>query len=401
MNIAKRFLLCLVLLQSLAVAQTVSVSVAPKFTVSNKIALTSTTKTLVNAILNGKTLSGVNVTDGACAPQNPVAAASLISSYGVNWVRLHHIDRGLAEGWWTVPQILAFEDALYDKGIRVSVDGMSKLGELYSGDLKKDLYDQNPNAEALYRQNLERIKPILQHKATFMVDMVNEGYHVTTALKALAFFLKWEPYFKGVNPDLLLTDCADADGGNTETAKHYGVVIIDFYGGFEDFTNLDVKPNWIFEGWNFRGIRDYVKATGKQVMIQEYGSYKVNPHQGANEAFLLTMAAKENWSVNMFAFATNEEGWTGASTDRYAATNDPLQLYILLLQSYLLKNKQGTVVDYWGGDTWDSVANNWRWDNRYAVHGTNFVGTENYIKINNYLWTWNQGAPWVWLVKGF
>src|SRR5690242_4554398 len=71
------------------------------------------------------------LTDNACTPRDPAATAAMLKSRGYNAVRLHHIDRGLREGWWTAAQITNFMDQLYANGIRVSIDLVSKRGETW------------------------------------------------------------------------------------------------------------------------------------------------------------------------------------------------------------------------------------------------------------------------------
>ncbi len=376
----------------------------PAISVSNRVTASTSARTFRQQILDGRRLIGVNVTDSGCAPLDPVAAARLLKSYGVNWVRLHHIDRGLIEGWWTAPQIIAFMDAGKAEGIRFSVDGASKLGEVYdpARDFKADLYAGRPEAIALYHANIERIKPILQHPACFMACLVNEPASRATPAQVTAFFRQEAPTFRQINPNLLLTDASDAwaqaehPSPYAEAASLYDVITIHDYNGGEDF-----GPNglgtWIGEGWITWKIRLFVArarelATKKlPALIQEFGSYSVNKFYGANEMFLQVMAAIEGWSTCQFAFVTNQDGWIGKSVDKYAAVTDQLRLNMLLLGS-LLSKESGLKLDHWDGTTGN-------WGPSFRVSGEHVQITQDFARIGSYMFTWNPQARWVWLVK--
>jgi hypothetical protein len=397
----KRFLLLLVafLLPLLTLGQSLSttavVGIAPKLSCTslNKFGTTS----IRSAVLSGsRRLYGVNVTDGACAPSDPFTAATLLSSYGFNWVRLHHVDRGLKEGWFTVAQVLAFEDALYAKGIRCSVDGTSKLGEVYSRPLpdgsaisgldafKRDLYDANPVAEALYKENLDRITPILKHKATFMACLVNEGGHLTTPGNALTFWQKWSPEFRKINPDLLLSDTPDGcDQGQApdwgepwrKLAVNYDLILCHYYNS-DGWANG--QGNNIFDGWNWGHVTQY-DGLGKRILVQEFGSYKSNPYEGANIAFVLLECLRRGYGSCQFAFATNEAAYRGLSADVFTMTNDPLRLDLALLGAYLVKYGSLGGLASWGGDTGN-------WGGAYSYTCPDVVGTESYVLVKGYLW---------------
>ncbi len=384
-------------------ATAVVTTIAAPFSVSNRVTASTSASTFRQQILDGKRLIGVNVTDSGCAPIDPVAAARLLKSYGINWVRLHHIDRGLREGWWTVPQIIAFMDAGKAEGIRFSVDGASKLGEVYPGDFKRDLYLAVPAAEALYLENIQKITPILQHSSCFMDCLVNEGASHTTPALAKAFFLKWAPVFRKINPNLLLTDASDAwslgehPNPYAEAAGLYDVLTPHDYGGGEDFGPAG-GGTWIGEGWIHWKLRLFVARARElamrklPVLVQEFGSYAVNRFYGANEMFLQVMAALEGWSTCLFAFVTNQDGWIGKSVDKYAAVTDQLRLNMLLLASYLSKNAGGLKLDHWDGTTG-------QWGPNFRVSGDKVEITQDYARIGSYIFTWNPQMRWVWLVK--
>jgi hypothetical protein len=380
-----------------------TISIAPAFTVSNRILTTTSPATFRSQVLNGKRLIGVNVTDSGCAPIDPVAAARLVKSYGVNWVRLHHIDRGLKEGWWTIPQVLAFMDAGHAEGIRFSIDGASKLGELYPGNFKADFYAGNDAALALYRENLDRITPLLKHPAMFMICHMNEGWAHATAIQAQTSYRRWYPVFKEINPVLLQTDGSDGWSYHEHPspmalpASEQDVLTPHMYGGGEDF-----GPNgggtWIGEGWTLWKLRLFVarsrELAGRKlpVLIQEFGSYSVNKNYGANEMFLQVMAALEGWSTCMFAFVTNQDGWIGKSVDKYAAVTDQLRLNMLLLGSYLSKNQAGLQLQHWDGTTG-------AWGPNFRVSGDKVLLTQDYARIGSYIFSWNPSQRWAWLVR--
>lgn len=381
--------------------------ITPPFTVSNKIPVTTSPATFRKQVLAGKRLIGVNVTDGGCAPSDPVAAAKLLASYGVNWVRLHHIDRGLVEGWWTVDQILAFMDAGVQNGIRFSVDGCSKLGELYSGDFKKDLYEGVDAAKTLYLKNVDRITPILKHRGCWGLCLVNEPAnrlsHETGPELVKAFFQEMAPIFRAINPLLALTDASDAwaqfdhPSPYAEAASLYDWLSIHDYNGGEDF-GPSGKGSWVGEGWPTWKIRLFVGRTRElagrfvPVMIQEFASYNVNRFYVANEIFIQTIAALEGWSTCQFAFATNQDCWDGKGQDVYATVTDASRLKTLLYGAYLLKNQTGLALDHWDGTLG-------KWGPNIKVSGSRVSMDQNNARVNSYVWNLQTCPDWARLTK--
>jgi hypothetical protein len=371
--------------------------ISPAITVNNRITAKGSIR---GYILNGKKLYGVNVTDGACAPRDPSRAASLLASFGVNWVRLHHIDRGLREGWWSVGGILNFMDALYANGIRVSVDGTSKLGEIYpSGQegFKRDLYAGNRNAEKLYAENLDRIKPLLRHRACFMVCLVNEGAHMTSPSQARRFWQRWSPRFRSVNSDLLISDCPDAASEQGERfqqyrqlAKSYDVVLCHYY---NSDGSAQGHGNNIFDGWNWYSVLNFGKGLHKPVMIQEFGSYRSNEHQGSNLAFVHYESIRRNFSTCEFSFASNEDGWHGGGGDPFTICNDPLRLHLLTMGAYLYKNARKPFDVHWSADT------EGKWGNEYHFQANGIAGNDQRLKVGSYVWTWDKTRPSAWISR--
>jgi hypothetical protein len=373
---------------------------SPPFTVSNRIATTSSAATMRTAVLNGKILYGVNITDEGNAPIDPVFAATYLSYFGINWVRFHHIDVGLANGWWTIDRLLAFADALYAKGIRFSIDGASKLGELYpsgTDGFRRDLYDGVGAATTLYQANIARITPLLRHKGCFLACLVNEGAHLTTAAKALTFWNTWSPVFRAINPNLLLSDTPDGcDQGEApdwgapwrDLASHYDVILCHYYNSDGYATGTG---NNIFDGWNFNHVTQY-DGVGKRVFIQEFGSYESNPYEGSNIAFVMMEARRRGYSTCQFSFASNLGGWAGSDNDPFTIVGDPIRFKLLLFGGYLNKNVLAPYTVVWGGDTG-------QWSSSYSFTGSNAHANQDYCQVGSYVWTWDKNKPWIWLVK--
>lgn len=394
-SLARPSIICCLALGSAAASSLTDIS--PVFPVSNRITAKGSIR---NYILNGKKLYGVNLTDGACAPQNPAAAANLLAAYGINWVRLHHIDRGLREGWWSAQSIVRFMDALYANGIRVSVDGASKIGEIYpSGQegFKRDLYGGNRNAERLFAENFDRIRPILKHRACFMVCLVNEGAHMTSPSQARKFWQEWSPRFRSVNPDLLISDCPDAaaEQGDRfqqyrQLAKSYDVVLCHYYNS--DGSAQGHGSN-IFDGWNWYSVLNFGKGLHKPVMIQEFGSYRSNEHQGSNIAFVHYESIRRNFSTCEFSFASNEEGWHGGGGDPFTICNDPLRLHLLTMGAYLYKTAHKPFDVHWSAD------NEGKWGNEYRFQAKGISGNDQRLKVGAYVWTWDKTRPSAWMKR--
>lgn len=375
---------------------------APVFSISNKISPSTSPASFRRSVLAGKRLIGVNVTDGACAPDDPVAAAKLLASYGINWVRLHHVDFGILAGWWTVEKVVAFQDALYAVGIRTSLDGFSKLGEKYPGgndQFKRDLMTDMYTARRLYEQNLERITPLLQHKGCFMFCLANECAWACETADIAKEFWEWaSPKARAINPLLIVTDLPDA---YVHGPKFVPVVALHDLGclhtylGTEDFASA-AKPNWTSEFWNWNAVRwfrDMVRdlRPDMKFLIQEFGSWSVNPHYAQNLVFLQTMAAVEGMSTCFYCFASNSYEKT---EDKYAAVRDPMLLNMILFGAYLSKNMTGLRIPYWAG-----YQN--KGESRFEALGEKAAIHQDRAVINSYIWTWRADAPWVWLVKSF
>jgi hypothetical protein len=378
---------------------------APSFTVSNKIAASTSADTARRQFLDGKLYSGVNINDGGVAPTDPAKAAQYTASLGVNLVRVFRDDRGVSDGWISLAGELAFLDQLKANGIRTCVNAESSIGELYPGGNDAfgiDLFNQVPAAETLFLTSLERRRAVLAHSSVLVINMANERAHRTTPEKAIAFFAKWAPWFRKVNPKALLTFLPDA-WALAEHPSHWApvmalcdVISANWYGGGEDF-----GPNgggtWIGEGWVLWKLRLFVSrvreisGVKKPVLIQEMGSFSVNKHYGANEMFFRVMATLEGWSVCVFALVTNQAGWDGTSADKYAAVTDPLRMNMILFGSYLLKNRAGLKLDHWDGTLG-------QWGPNFRASGEKVEITQDYAVVGSYVWSWGAIRR-LWLVK--
>jgi hypothetical protein len=383
----------------------------PPFTVSNRITSTTTIPTLVNQIKAGtRRMIGAVVTDDGCDPEDPEAAAAWCESLGLNSIDFQHVEIARRRGWITIPGVVRFADRLKAHGIFFSVGLADKLGEDYVNGTRagvrafgEDLFRGVEKAEELYRENIQAMLPLLQHPGCFKVNLANEPRDFCTPELAIAFHNKWIPVIRKINPNLQITNLADAWQDPNNPARWDAAVAqldaqeMNFYGTQEDFNHPSGGPNWIVEAWGYRTLlwaRDRLRGLkpGMPVYIGEYGSYDVNPAQGSNEMFLTVQAATERWHTSMFALVTNRAGWVGKSVDKYAAVTSKLRMNLLLFAAYLNKNLTGLKVAFW-----DFVNVGPRF---YAI-GDKCEITERVARVNNYIWTWDRGMQPVWLVRGF
>ncbi len=361
----------------------------------NKISPTTSAAYFRSSILNGtRRLHGASLTDGAVNPIDYVTAAIKFTEFGFNHARFHHTE------WQDVGRMEAFANELGNRGCRFSIGLADKLGEKYHGGIdgfKIDLYNQVPEAETLYLQNLERLTPLLRNRFCFLVVLCNEAAHLVTPALARRFWLKWSPIVRAINPNLLLSDCSDPQTdtpGFAEVAKLYDVATYHYY---NSDGNADGQGNNIYEGWNWRIANWYADICGKRMIINEFGSYASNPHQMSNIAFVMLQCLRYGWSCTHFSFASNEEGWMGKGGDKFTIVNDPCRHSLAILGVYLLKYGKSGGKAFWGGDVnqWSSV---------YQYAGGNAMGNESYAQVKvsdtkTLIWNFNRDEFWNWLVR--
>jgi hypothetical protein len=142
--------------------------------------------------------------------------------------------------------------------------------------------------------------------------------------------------------------------------------------------------------WARDAVRDRKKMP---FIVGEFGSYRINKDQARNEMFLLVQAQIEGWSTFQFAYATNEAGWRGNSTDRYTMTSDPVRMNTLLFGSYLKKNALGLKVDYWNYATPSS---------RFEASGEKVSISQDFARVSSNLWNLNPSVPaWARLTRTY
>jgi hypothetical protein len=389
---------------SLLAAASLSQVAPPEFTISNRVTSSTSPSTFRSQILNGKTLTGVVVTDWGCAPEDPYAAALQLKARGVNAVDFQHLEHVMRSESGRV-RVLSFANVLRLEGVRFSIGVNDKLGEFYPTGipgLMRDVYAKVPAAVSLWKANLELLRPLWTHPACWKLTLNNEGAQYTTPALAGELFDAVTPAIRKENPNILLTDCADAwslpnPRSWDPTIAKYDVHECNFYGPQEDFNHPTGGPNWIAEPWAFRTMlwaRDAVRDRKKMpFIVGEFGSYRINKDQARNEMFLLVQAQIEGWSTFQFAYATNEAGWRGNSTDRYTMTSDPVRMNTLLFGSYLKKNALGLKVDYWNYATPSS---------RFEASGDRVSINQDFARVSSNLWNLNPSVPaWARLTRTY
>lgn len=371
--------------------------------VNNKV--TNTPPYIRKRVLTGKPLHGVNLTHTGNIPDDPHKLGADLASHGVNWARLHHLEYLTDEQIARLPGIM---DILYSYGIIFSVDGCSLIGEPtgYGIDgFKQALYNEDSIAMKMYANNLSRNHAIITHPATFMCCLVNEGAHMTTPEKAERFWIRWSQYFRNISPKLLLTDCPDGfTHGHDfwEVAKSlYDVVSVHYY---NDDGAGNGKGNNIYDGWNWRIVFEYMEFVGKKLFLQEFGSYKSNPHQGSNHAFVLAECLRLGISPCWFCYSDGASQYVNPNPDNvFSIVSDELRMRLLTLGGMLTKygTKGGEV--NWGGLKMNADNTGWAWDTYYKYECDRALVDQNHAIVlgSSYeaVWHWNLNEPISFLLR--
>lgn len=350
------------------------------------------------------------LTDNACAPSNPDQVVSLLKSRGYNAVRLHHIDRGLREGWWSVSKITSFMDKLYAAGIRVSIDLVSKRGETWMTGVdgyKLDLYENRNNARADLEYYVQNIAPILKHPALYLVCLVNEGATILrnnnspagAAAKATSFYQWGAGLARYYGYKGLVTDLPDG-AVDTPTfgpvAKNFDVCTIHFYGGHPDVANQRYFQNsWALEGWNWGTSVWYGLTSQRPVIVQEWGCLPFNTYRGANSAFVIAEMANYGFDGEaQFCFASNQAyldgnydriDWYNFSTDRPRLIAD---LFAAAVNAY----GNGKRTSYFWGHATPPESSKYTWATdkvKLVVDGSKATGTVFVSDTQALVFVWN------------
>jgi hypothetical protein len=360
-------------------------------------------------LLAGKTLYGCNLTNEAPFYPDPAMVSALIAAYGFNWVRLHHIDYLILNGKYTVGQLVAFLDFLHARGIKVSLDGFSLMQELYTeGNFKVDLCNGGEAAEKLYYTYFRMMEPVLRHPSVFMVCLANETAALITPKVAEMFWDKWAPQFHAVNNELLLTDCPDGVAQN-ELIEFADLARRKYDLGGIHYYNSDGEGNGtgnnVFDGWNWLEVLAYAEMCGKPIMVQEFGSYRSNPNQGVNHAFVMAECVRNGFSSCQFAFAHGPGGFFDGDdpTNVYGLTADPLRRILALLGAHLYRyGAEGGDIE-WGALRLNKAGDNWDWGYDYRWESGPVLVTQDYAEVYNgsklIRWEWDKSKPERWLLR--
>ena len=317
---------------------------------------------------------GYNLTDSACFPSNPSEVAQQIRRKGVNWVRLHHIDRIISEGWGSVAQLIAFVDALYAVGIRVSVDLYSKRHEASSWGnegFKAAIYNGDAPARAdlaSYANNLLNTpvngRTLAQHPGLFLVCLINEGAHLfmgqDSAVDKFKETFRWgKALLLSFGYTGLISDCPDAvsDAGRfAPAAAEYDVALCHHYGddARSTWNNAYWQTGWPVQGWQWGTCAWYAAMVNKPMLLQEYGSLAYNPFRAVNGAFTASELNRGGFSSCAFAWASNSGFLSGNvnTVDFFCLLTDLPRVvadaFTIAMSHYDLRTN---VTYFWGHET--------------------------------------------------
>ena len=354
-------------------------------------------------ILSGKLkLYGASVTHGGCSPNDPDAAAKQFASFGMNHARFHHTEVADVRG------MVAFADSLLSRGVRFSLSLASLLNQEYKDprSFYPDLYAVKGNAaDQLYLENLQRLHPLLSHRGCFLAVLTNEPCWAIQPNDARRFWLHWSKLLKGKYPNVLLSDCSNPDapyggvGGKmrpelfAQVAKLYDIATFHIY---VSDAAADGKADNVVEEQHWRRVVDYHRVVGKQLIINEFGSYASNPHQGSNTAFVLMECLRRKYSATHYNWCDRPQHDDGGGNP-YAILRDRFRQDLTLLGAHLFKYGGSTIEAKWGGDRKQRTSH-------YSQRFTNGFGDKSKVEVNisktkRIIWGLDKTKPSQWLVQ--
>lgn len=360
-------------------------------------------KEVKSQVLSGKLrLYGASVTHGGCAPNDPVAAARQFVSFGMNHARFHHTEVADVKG------MVAFADALLARGARFSLSLASMLDEQNKNPASffRDLYAvKGSRADQIYLENLQRLHPLLSHPGCFLAVLTNEPCWAIHPEDAERFWLHWSKLLKSKYPNLLFSDCSNPDapygGGNGRMRPQEFAKVARLYdvGTFHIYVSdaaADGKADNVVEEQHWRRVVEYARAIGKPLIINEFGSYPSNPHQGSNTAFILLECLRRKFSATHYNWCDRPQHDAGGGNP-YAILRDPFRQDLTLLGAHLFKYGGATIEAQWGGDKGQRTA-------AYSQKFTSGYGDRTKVEVNisktkKITWGLDKTKPSQWLVQ--
>lgn len=303
--------------------------------------------------INGKPvfLYGTNITYTACFPEDPVKAADLLYRRGYNWVRLHHVDVLLRTGQKTVAELQRFVDALYNRGIRVSIDGLSQ----YSGYSKLSLYQGQNRVD--YQNYVTSLKPILTHAGCFLFTLVNEGMTEVKNSSSVTRAPEFYTWGKSFVQSLGFTGQV-GDGGDMNidpplfapAARQQDIVLCHIYGTHPQGGKYRYE-SWAENG-GFAGVSFWLQGLAQKPMVfQEAGCLPFAADRAVNELFLSSEAKKRCSGIAYFQSFSNGAQWRYefSQVDDFSYTTDYPRLVARLGGALIAKYGDGPESDYYNG----------------------------------------------------
>lgn len=303
--------------------------------------------------INGKPifLYGTNITYLGCFPPDPLKAADFLHRRGYNWVRLHHVDVLLRTGQKTVAELLKFADALYARGIRVSIDGLSQ----YSGYSKLSLYQGQNRAD--YERYVRSLEPILKHPGCFLFTLVNEGMTELKNSSSVTRAPEFYTWGKNLVQSLGFQGVV-GDGGDMNidpplfaaTARQQDIVLSHIYGTHPQGGKYRYE-SWAENG-QFAGVSFWLQGLAvKPMVFQEAGCLPFAADRGVNEVFLASEARKRCSGINFFQSFSNLAQWRMefSQVDDFSYFTDYPRLVARIAGALISRYGGGTETDYYNG----------------------------------------------------
>lgn len=361
------------------------------FTSRNKLPVGKIEVSGINLVIDNKIVRmvGYNLTDSACFPSNPSEIAQQLRRRGVNWVRLHHIDRILSEGWGSVSTLMNFVDALYTVGIRVSVDLYSKRHESSSwgnDGFKTAIYNANADARkdlASYASLLLNTpvngRTLARHPGLFLVCLINEGAHLfmgqDDAVEKFKETFRWgKQLLLSFGYDGLISDCPDAvsDAGRfAPAAIEYDVALCHHYGddARSTWNNAYWQTGWPVQGWQWGACLWYAQQVNKPMLLQEYGSLAFNPFRAVNGAFTAAELNRGGYSSCAFAWASNDWFLSGnaANVDFFCLATDLPRVVSDSFTAAMSHHDLRTNVSYFWGHAIGAQSDKYEYKSDYSI----------------------------------
>jgi hypothetical protein len=301
-------------------------------------------------------LHGTNISYLACWPEDPAKAADYLARHGYNWIRLHHVDDLIRRGEKTVDGLVKFIEALYARGIRVSIDGISQ----YGGYSKLSLYQGQNRAD--YAAYVRRLQPVLALPATWMFCLINEGYtelkNSSSVSRAPELYTWGKDLVQGLGFRGQVGDGGDQNIDPPlfkNVALQQDIVLNHIYGVHPQGGRYMVR-SWAENG-DYAGVSFWLKnLSGRPMVFQEVGCLPFASDRGVNEVFIASEARKKSSGICYFQEMSNIAQWRvalGTGTvpviDDTATVTDYVRMVARLAGALIAKYGGGPDLEYYNG----------------------------------------------------